>query len=33
VQVGYLIDRYQRNIPNTTQYNTDRIICQVQARF
>ncbi|MFA4869498.1 MAG: porin [Pedobacter sp.] len=33
VQVGYLIDRYQRNIPNTIQYNTDRIICQVQARF
>nr|WP_084407121.1 porin [Pedobacter panaciterrae] len=33
VQLGYLMDRYERNIPNTTQYNTDRIICQVQARF
>lgn len=33
VQLGYLIDRYQQNIPNTTQYNANRIICQVQARF
>nr|WP_199157815.1 porin [Pedobacter sp. ASV2] len=33
VQVGLLMDRYERNIPNTTEYNTNRIICQVQARF
>lgn len=33
VQMGYLMDRYERNIPNTTQYNANRIICQVQARF
>lgn len=33
IQVGYLMDRYQRNIPNTNQYDTNRIICQVQARF
>lgn len=33
VQLGYLIDRYERNVPNTTQYNTNRVICQVQARF
>lgn len=33
VQLGYLMDRYQKNVPNTTQYNTNRIICQVQARF
>ena len=33
VQLGLLMDRYERDIPNTTQYNTNRIICQVQARF
>lgn len=33
VQLGFLMDRYERNIPNTTQYDTNRIICQVQARF
>lgn len=33
VQMGLLMDRYENNIPNTTQYNTNRIICQVQARF
>lgn len=33
VQLGYLMDRYERNIPNTTQYDANRIICQVQARF
>lgn len=33
VQLGLLMDRYQKNIPNTVQYNTNRIICQVQARF
>ncbi|SMC50030.1 porin [Pedobacter africanus] len=33
VQLGLLMDRYQNNIPNTTQYNTNRLICQVQARF
>ncbi|MCX2451322.1 porin [Pedobacter sp. PLR] len=33
VQVGLQMDRYERNIPNTTQYNTNRVICQVQARF
>ncbi|WP_170123246.1 porin [Pedobacter nutrimenti] len=33
VQAGYLIDRYQNNIPGTAQYNGNRLICQVQARF
>lgn len=33
VQLGLMIDRYQRNIPNTTSYHTNRVICQVQARF
>ena len=33
VQLGLMMDRYQRNIPNTTAYNTNRVICQVQARF
>lgn len=33
VQLGYLIDRYEKNIPNTTSYSTNRLICQVQARF
>lgn len=33
VQAGYLIDRYQTNIPGTAQYNGNRLICQVQARF
>lgn len=33
VQLGLMMDRYQRNIPNTTSYHTNRVICQVQARF
>lgn len=33
VQLGYLMDKYERNVPNTTQYDTNRIVCQVQARF
>lgn len=33
VQLGFLMDRYERNIPNTTQYDTNRIILQAQARF
>jgi hypothetical protein len=33
VQLGFMMDRYERNIPNTTQYDANRIICQVQARF
>ena len=33
VQLGLLMDRYQHNIPNTMQYNNNRVICQVQARF
>ena len=33
VQLGLMMDRYQKNIPNTTAYNNNRVICQVQARF
>lgn len=33
VQLGLQMDRFQENIPNTTEYNTNRVICQVQARF
>lgn len=33
VQLGLMMDRYQRNIPKTTAYNNNRVICQVQARF
>lgn len=33
VQLGLMMDRYQHNVPNTTDYNANRVICQVQARF
>ena len=33
VQVGVNIDRYKRNIANTTQYNNSYFILQVQSRL
>jgi hypothetical protein len=33
LEIGMIIDRYSRNIPNTNQYNSTRFICQLQARF
>lgn len=33
LQVGMLIDRYDRNIENTTEYNSSRFITQLQVRF
>jgi phosphate-selective porin len=33
LELGLVIDKYKRDIENTTQYSSTRFICQLQARF
>ncbi|MET1056023.1 MAG: porin [Pedobacter sp.] len=33
LQFGVVIDRYNHNVPNTTEYNSNRFITQLQIRF
>jgi phosphate-selective porin len=33
LELGLIIDKYKRDIANTTQYSSTRFVCQLQARF